>query len=135
MWLPSLHAAEIRHGIPTNLLARLAFEESSFRSAVINGTVRSPVGAIGLMQLMPEFFKNAGRSTLDDIESAAELLANLYHRFHDWQTAVAAYNCGGGYMDEVLKGEKTMPVETRNYVAQIFADVPVPSSLSQTFNV
>ena len=127
-WLPALHAAEIKHGIPTNLLARIAYQESHFRHDIISGKVRSSVGAIGLMQLMPHWFPNAGVSIIADIETAADLLASLYRRFHDWQTAVAAYNDGGGNIDKVLKGEKQMPLETRNYVAQVFADVPVPGS-------
>ena len=134
MWIPTLLAAEVRHGIPTHLLCRLAYQESRFRSDIITCRVKSPVGATGMMQLMPKFFPAAGKDTTADIETAAQLLANLYKRFHDWQTAVAAYNCGGGHMDQVLKGEKTMPLETRNYVAQIFDDVPIPSSLSATLN-
>jgi soluble lytic murein transglycosylase-like protein len=126
LWMQSLNDAEMRHGIPKNLLARIAYEESHFRSDIINGRVRSRVGAIGMMQLMPQFYPNAGVSVLADINTAADLLASLYRRFHDWQTAVAAYNDGGGNIDLVLKGERQMPLETRNYVAQVFADVPVP---------
>lgn len=125
LWLPALHAAEIKHAIPPDLLARIAYQESHFRSDIINGRMRSKVGAIGMMQLMPQFFPTAGVSVLADIETAADLLASLYRRFHDWQTAVAAYNDGGGNIDKVLKGQRTMPLETRNYVAQVFADVPL----------
>jgi soluble lytic murein transglycosylase-like protein len=128
LWMQSLHAAEIKHGIPTNLLARIAFQESHFRSDIISGRVRSKVGAIGMMQLMPQFFPGAGVSVIADIDTAADLLASLYRRFQDWQTAVAAYNDGGGNVDKVLKGERQMPLETRNYVAQVFADVTVPGS-------
>jgi soluble lytic murein transglycosylase-like protein len=128
LWMPALNDAEVRHKIPKNLLARIAYQESHFRSDIITGRVRSPVGALGMMQLMPQFFPQAGVSVLADIETAADLLASLYRRFHDWQAAVAAYNDGGGNIDKVLKGEKQMPLETRNYVAQVFADVPVPGS-------
>lgn len=124
-WMPALNAAEVRHGIPHNLLARIAYQESHFRTDIIHGRVRSKVGAIGLMQLMPQFFPGAGVSILGDIETAADLLASLYRRFRDWQTAVAAYNDGGGNIDKVLKGEKVMPLETRNYVAEVFADVQI----------
>jgi hypothetical protein len=78
LWMPSLNTAEIRHGIPTNLLARIAYEESRFRSDIINGRTRSSVGAIGMMQLMPQFFPGAGVSVLADIETAACLLESLY---------------------------------------------------------
>lgn len=125
-WMPALHAAEIRHGIPTDLLARIAYQESHFRADIIRGQVRSSVGAIGLMQLMPQFFPHAGMSVLADIETAADLLVSLHRRFNNWQTAVAAYNDGGGNIDKVLKGQRVLPLETKNYVAQVFADVPVP---------
>jgi soluble lytic murein transglycosylase-like protein len=125
LWIAALHVAEIRHGIPHDLLARVAYQESRFRSDVINGRVRSSAGAIGMMQLMPQFFPNAGVSVLADIETAADLLASLYKRFNNWQTAVAAYNDGGGNIDQVMKGSRPLPLETKNYVAQVFADVPV----------
>ena len=134
LWLPTLNAAEARHGIPHNLLARIAFQECSFRSDVISGRVKSSVGATGMMQLMPQFFPHAGKDTTADIESAAELLASLYRRFQDWMTAVAAYNDGGGNMDMVLQGLRQMPLETRNYVAAVFADVPLPAAQSPTLN-
>lgn len=133
-WLPALNAAEIKYGIPTDLLARIAFQECSFRRAVINGQVKSPAGATGLMQLMPQYYPNAGKNTLADIDTAAQLLANLYKRFHDWQTAVAAYNDGGGNVDMVLQGLRVLPLETRNYVADVFADVSVPSAHSSVLN-
>lgn len=125
LWIAALHVAEIRHGIPHDLLARIAYQESRFRSDVISGRVKSKVGAIGMMQLMPQFFPDAGVSVLADIETAADLLASLHLRFHDWQTAVAAYNFGGGNVDKVLKGERVLPLETKNYVAQVFADVQI----------
>lgn len=126
LWMPALNDAEARHKLPHNLLARIAYQESHFRSDIITGRVKSPVGAIGMMQLMPQFFPQAGVSVLADIETAADLLASLYRRFHDWQTAAAAYNFGGGNVEKVLKGERVLPLETKNYVAQVFADVPVP---------
>lgn len=125
LWMSALHVAEIRHAIPHNLLARLAYQESRFKSAVINGRERSSVGAIGMMQLMPAYFPGAGVSVLADIETAAELLASHFERFGDWWAAVAAYNDGAGNVDKFLKGERLMPQETRDYVAAVFADVPL----------
>jgi soluble lytic murein transglycosylase-like protein len=126
LWMAALHVAEIRHGIPPDLLARVAYQESRFKSAVINGRERSTAGAIGMMQLMPQFFPQAGISVLADIETAADLLASLYRRFRDWRHAVAAYNQGGLNQELCLQGERQMPPETENYVREVFADVPMP---------
>jgi soluble lytic murein transglycosylase-like protein len=126
LWMAALHVAEIRHGLPVDLLARVAFQESHFRSDIISGRVRSKVGAIGMMQLMPQFFPGAGVSVLADIETAADLLASLNRRFKDWRHAVAAYNQGGLNQELCLTGERQMPKETEDYVREVFADVPMP---------
>ena len=133
-WLSLLNGAEDHYGIPRNLLTRIAYQECSWRPEVINGTVKSSVGAVGMMQLMPQFFPGAGVSIAADISTAAGLLANLYQRFHDWQLAVAAYNWGGGnvHQEGVKDGGyelADMPAETQNYVRKVFADVPMQGAL------
>jgi Transglycosylase SLT domain len=136
-WLATLNAAEVQFGIPSNLLARMAFEESSFRPEVINGTVASKPGALGILQLMPQFFKTVNVSTPfteDDtraqIGESAKFLSNLFARFGDWQEAVAAYNWGAGneHHECVTHGSyelADMPLQTQNYVTQVFSDVPI----------
>lgn len=134
-WLPALNAAEAQYGIPHNLLARIAFEESSFLPEIISGAERSSANCVGIMQLNPVYYPNAGHSPDNDIETAAKLLASLYTRFGDWQVAVAAYNWGGGNVHhEYVAAADTyiladMPAETQNYVKQIVGDVPVPGAL------
>jgi len=133
-YLALLNGAEDHYGIPHNLLVRIAFQECSWRRDVINCTVKSSAGAVGMMQLLPKYFPNAGKSIIVDISSAAQLLANLYQRFHDWQLAVAAYDWGEGNLhhDIVTDNGVTLadlPSETANYVTKVFADVPVPGAL------
>lgn len=124
-YLPELNAAEDDFGIPRDLLARVAFQECSWRAEVISGAVKSAAGAVGMMQLMPRFFPNAGLDWHQDIRTAAQLLQANYRRFNDWQLAVAAYNDGGGNIDQWVKGERALPQETEDYVADVCADVPV----------
>src|ERR1017187_446462 len=93
-YLSALNAAEVAYGIPHNLLVRIAWQESRFRSDIISGAVKSPAGAVGIMQLLPQYFSGAGNSVLEDITTAARFLANLFQRFQDWQLATAAYNWG-----------------------------------------
>jgi membrane-bound lytic murein transglycosylase D len=134
-WLPALNAAEAQYGIPHNLLARIAFEESSFLPQIIDGSERSSANCVGIMQLNPTYYPNAGKSPDNDIETAAQLLRSLYDRFNDWQVAVAAYNWGGGNVHhEFVASADTyiladMPAETQKYVREIVNDVPIDGAL------
>lgn len=129
IYLPALNAAELRYGVPPDLLARIAYQESHFRDDIVNGTTKSSAGCVGLMQLNPRYYPTAGKSWSADIIWAVEQLAGDYHRFQDWQLAVAAYNDGGGNIHSFVNGERAMPTETENYVAEIMADVPLAGSL------
>lgn len=130
-WAPYLAAAENAYGIPSGLLNRIAFQESSFDQDVIDGTRPSKAGALGMMQLMPQYFQsvNVPRPFSDvdtqaQIVEAASFLAGLYGHFSDWTAAVAAYNAGQGNINKVLAGTMTLPAETANYIAKISADLP-----------
>ena len=128
-WLPTIAAAEQQHGIPTDLLARMAYEESHFREDIIRGTRASPAGALGILQLMPAYFMSVNvpvpfsdSDVAAQITDAAEDMQRLYARFNDWKLAVAAYNAGEG---NVHKYGGVPPFsETQKYVADILADVP-----------
>jgi soluble lytic murein transglycosylase-like protein len=131
-WLPALNDAEQRYGIPTDLLARMAYQESHFRPDIISGATVSPAGALGLMQLMPQYFPSVtvpqpftDDDTLAQIDAAAAELARLEAHFGNWEQAVAAYNWGQGNVD---KHWPSLPSETATYVAQVFGDVPAAAS-------
>lgn len=126
-YLPTIAQDEIAFGIPTDLLARIAYQECSWRPEVIYGQIKSPAGAVGMFQLMPQFFPNAGRSWEDDSVTAGDYLTQLYREFKDWQMAVAAYDWGPGNLRKYPG--IAMPLETKNYVVSVFTDVPVEGSL------
>lgn len=130
-WAQYLSDAEDYYGIPKGLLTRIAEQESSFKSNVIDGTHPSPAGALGIMQLMPQFWDTVRRpipftdsDTQDQIGQAAEFLASLYHHFGNWTNAVAGYNAGQGTIDKVLAGQASLPAETSTYLASVFGDLP-----------
>ena len=134
-WVPVLNAAESQLGIPADLLARIAYEESHFRQDIIDGNTPSSAGALGLMQLLPKYFNTvqvpvpfAPSDTAAQIQQAGQLLVTLFNHFGDWSLAVAAYNAGQTRIDGYVAGTNTLPAETSSYVADILADVPVPSS-------
>jgi soluble lytic murein transglycosylase-like protein len=130
LWVPALNAAEVQFGIPADLLARIAYQESHFRTDIISGVEPSPAGALGLMQLMPQYFASvrvprpfSASDTLAQIQEAGQLLANDYASLQDWSQAVAAYNAG---LSTIQKGNASAANKagTAAYVAQILADIP-----------
>lgn len=135
-WLPALGAAEAARGIPTDLLARMAYQESHWRDDIISGRTPSSAGNLGLMQLLPKYFASVrvpipftDADTAAQIDQAATELARLYAHYGNWQNAVAAYNWGEGNLDDYLAGNGgNLPSETQNYIAQVFADVPAAAN-------
>jgi membrane-bound lytic murein transglycosylase D len=117
-------------------LVWIAEVESSF-----DPRARSPVGAAGLFQLMPDTAKRFGLrvSPFDQrlhadqsAEAAAKYLRYLHDHFKDWRLALAAYNAGEGTIDNLLKRHKArsfdgiathLPAETQMYVPKIEATV------------
>ena len=106
----------------------------------LNPKALSRSGALGLWQFIPSTGKGMGLridSHFDDrmsveksTEAACKYLKGLYRSFGDWQLALAAYNCGPGYVGKAIKrcGKKDfwkiyacLPQETRSYVPQFIA--------------
>ena len=133
-WAPVLAAAEAKYGLPSGMLSRQAAQESSFDPAVIYGTRTSSVGALGILQLMPQYFSSVDvavpftdADVAAQIDQAAEEDARLYGVFGDWSLALAAYNWGQGNLERWQSsgaGTSAWPTQTRNYVADIAAAVP-----------
>lgn len=114
-YLSSAKAAARRHNVPENLFLRLIQQESAW-----NKNARSPVGAIGLAQLMPGTARELGVNPNDphaNLEGGARYLSEQYKRFGSWCLALAAYNAGPG---AVKKYNGIPPYkETQNYVRKI----------------
>lgn len=119
-------AAELRYGLPQDLLARLLWQESRFRPEIINGAIASSAGALGIAQFMPATAAELGIDPLDPnqaIPAAAKMLRRLYDQAGDWTTALAAYNWGEGNVRR--NGLSRLPAESINYASAIVADVNV----------
>lgn len=119
----ALAAAE--YDIDPNVLRGVAYAESRFNPDIISGKVKSPAGAIGLMQFMPETAKEFGVEPTDPTQSiigAAAYLRKSLDKFGgDYERAVASYNWGPnrkafGSDDWVDKA----PEETRKYLGTVF---------------
>lgn len=122
--LAALRTAEQKYELPRGLLSRVAFQESYFRSDIIEGRTASEAGAKGMMQFMPDTAREFGIDPLDTpaaIDAAARYLVKLHQQFGSWPAALAAYNWGPGNLRR--KGMERAPRETRNYVREISQDV------------
>lgn len=123
-YLPLLHATETHYGIPADLLARMAYQESRWRNDIITGAKVSPAGAVGIMQMLPQYFPDVDLTNpAQSIEAGGAYLKGLYNRFGTWELAVAAYNAGPGNVHK-YKGVPPF-AETMAYVKDVFGDVPV----------
>ena len=127
-----------KYGVPENLIYAVIKTESKFDSSA-----ESSVGAVGLMQMMPDTFAWLTNDKLGDRFSAGMLydpetnikygvyyLSWLYNKYADWDTALAAYNAGPGNVDKWLEdpeisdieSEKLLNIpfkETKNYIKKV----------------
>jgi soluble lytic murein transglycosylase-like protein len=103
------------------LIKSVIANESSF-----NANATSPVGAQGLMQLMPETAASLGvRNPFDPAQNVAggtRYLRSLLDRFKgDTRLAVAAYNAGPGAVEKY--GDVPPYAETQNYVQNVLGSL------------
>lgn len=108
------------NGVPISILAWLLWKESRYNPAIIDGTIRSKVGALGIAQFMPATASDEGIDPLDPaqaIPAAARYLARLYRATGTWAQALAAYNWGIGNVQR--KGITAAPAETVDYYTTI----------------
>lgn len=136
-YVPAIVAELARANMPTDLVW-LSLVESGH-----NPTIRSPKGAAGLWQFVPESARMYGLTVdrwvderLDPLRStraALSFLSDLERRFGSWELAMAAYNMGHhGLMRSIRKYntndywrlsrlEAALPWETALYVPKVLA--------------
>ena len=120
------HAAN--YDLQPTLLAAVIYTESKF-----DADARSPAGAVGLMQLLPDTAQGIATRTGGDrfvvsdlvdpelnVRYGAWYLRNLLDRYDDLETALAAYHAGQGNVDRWRRnGVGIQFPETRRYVAKV----------------
>ncbi|MFS0739356.1 lytic transglycosylase domain-containing protein [Brevundimonas sp. 3P9-tot-E] len=115
--------ASQRFGIPEHWIRAVLRAESA-------GDVRavSSAGAMGLMQVMPDTWAGLrvryqlGRDPYDprdNILAGTAYLREMFDRYGNVAAMLAAYNAGPGRYDEYRATGRTLPAETRAYVAAL----------------
>jgi membrane-bound lytic murein transglycosylase D len=137
----------VKEGLPVEL-AWLPLIESGY-----NVKALSPARALGLWQFIPSTGYRFGLSRdkyvderLDPYKStkaAILYLKELHHLFGDWETVLAAYNCGEGrvlrtinsqsinYLDNFWDLYEKLPRETARYVPRFQATLHIIQNLKQ----
>ncbi|MFT9159642.1 MAG: lytic transglycosylase domain-containing protein [Acetobacter sp.] len=114
--------AATRANIPPAWITAVMRAESQGDASAV-----SPRGAMGLMQIMPDTWREL-RAALklgadaydphDNIVAGGAYLRWLHDRYGD-AGFLAAYNAGPGRYEQLLTAGKTLPDETRKYVARV----------------
>jgi hypothetical protein len=104
--------------LPVPFFANLIWQESRLRLNAV-----SPVGALGIAQFMPKVAVEVGLDNPFDphqaIPASARFLHALREHFGNLGLAAAAYNAGAHRVAEWLDHGRSLPRETRIYVARV----------------
>lgn len=119
-------AAAKKHGVDPDLAMNVVQQGEWYGkdSSRWNPRARSPKGATGIMQLMPDTGRRFGATDLTDpaqnIDAGVRYLKTLSDRYRgDWRLTAAAYNAGEGRVKNRVPRIK----ETQDYVNRVAPDI------------
>jgi len=137
-WGPYIHEASTRYRVPERWVRAVMRQESGGEQQAT-----SPVGAMGLMQVMPMTYEELRvRHRLGDdpydphnnILAGTAYIREMYDRYGA-PGFLAAYNAGPDRVDSYLAGRAVLPDETVNYLAAITPNLGNDVPLSGRFAV
>lgn len=141
-FVADIHRAAKANGIPARFLRNQMMAESGG-----NPNAVSNKGAMGLMQFMPDTWKEYGHGNpfnpRNSINAAARYDAVLYRKFHNLKDTAAAYNEGPGNFQKVgiaspgvqAYADKLMEGITKSVGERIHVHVHVHQSSSPAANI
>lgn len=132
-WGPYINDAATRFSIPARWIRAVMQQESGGQQQAV-----SPVGAMGLMQLMPPTYAGLRDQYAlgddpfaphDNILAGAAYLRQMYDRFGA-PAFLAAYNAGPERVDDYLSTGDPLPDETINYLVALTPQLGADTTLS-----
>ena len=126
-WQPFIAEASQRFGIPESWIMQVMRAESGGRTKQNGRLIRSRVGAMGLMQLMPATWNdmrvrfglgNNPDDPRDNILAGTAYLRLMADRF-GYPGCFAAYNAGPARYAAYIAGRSRLPAETIAYVRTV----------------
>ncbi len=126
-WGPYISEASTRFDVPQRWVREVMRVESGGKMYQNGHLITSWVGAMGLMQVMPETYDELrGRYDLSDdaydphnnILAGTAYIREMYDIYGS-PGFLAAYNAGPKRLDDYLSNTRPLPEETRRYVAMI----------------
>jgi hypothetical protein len=129
-WDTAIAEAAKRFGVPQPWIRAVIQVESGGRTMLSeHQPMRSSMGAMGLMQLMPQTYADMraqyalGKNPYDPHDNI--LAGTAYLRFlrarYGYPQMFAAYNDGPGNLEARMMGRGLLPLETQNYMVNITA--------------
>lgn len=126
-WREFVLEASSRFGVPTEWIYAVMDAESGGRDKRDGKPITSSAGAIGLMQVMPNTYREIRmrhklgpdpHDARDNILAGAAYLKAMYDRF-GYPGLFAAYNAGPGRYEDYLNTGRPLPLETRSYLRSL----------------
>lgn len=126
-WQPFVAEASQRFSVPVAWIEAVMRQESGGRTEIAGKPIESRAGALGLMQLLPETYRQMQTryrlgpdvaNPHDNILAGAAYLRVL-HRQYGFPFMFAAYNAGPGQFERSIAMGRRLPAETRAYVSGI----------------
>lgn len=130
-WGPYIEQASTRFDVPTQWIRQVMRVESGGHEYLGGHLTVSYAGAMGLMQLEPETYREmAARYGLgpdpfnpyDNIMAGAAYIHEMY-QIYGSPGFLAAYDAGPGRLDNYLDYKQALPDQTRQYVAMIAPNI------------
>ena len=128
-WGPYIKEASAKFDVPERWIREVMRQESGGRLYGRNGDlITSHAGAMGLMQVMPGTYAELrgrypelGDDAFDPRNNVLAGTAYIREMYDIYGSPgfLAAYNAGPGRLDDHLTRNRTLPMETRRYVASI----------------
>jgi hypothetical protein len=126
-WQPLIVKASRRFGVPQSWIRAVMLQESGGRTTLNGQKVVSRAGAMGLMQLLPETYREMrvryrlGADIFnprDNILAGTAYLKDLRNQY-GFPALFAAYNAGPRQLGDDLASGHALPAETQTYVERV----------------